>query len=52
MENIKSEIDIEKSIQSLYILIDIFSFLSEKQKLSLINYNKNLQKKIMINIED
>ena len=44
-KNIKSETNFEKSIESLYILKDIFSFLSEKQKLSLINYNKNLQKK-------
>ena len=30
-ENIKSEKNIEKSIESLYILKKIFSFLSEKQ---------------------
>ena len=40
------------SIESVYILKDIFSFLSEKQKLNLIIYNKQLQKKIDINIED
>ena len=51
-ENIKYEIDIEKSIKSLYILKNIFSFLSEKQKLSLIIYNKHLQKQFDINIED
>ena len=44
------KINIEKSIESLYILKDIFSFLSEDQKLKIIIYNKNLQKKIDINI--
>ena len=50
-ENIKSEKVIE-SIKSSYVLKDIFSFLSEKQKLKIIIYNKNLQKKIDINIEN
>ena len=50
-ENIKSEKVIE-SIKSPYILKDIFSFLSEKLKLEIIIYNKNLQKKIDINIEN
>jgi len=43
-ENIKSEKVIE-SIKSPYVLKDIFSFLSEKLKLEIIIYNKNLQKK-------
>ena len=43
-QNIKSEISI-KSIKSIYILNDILSFLSEKQKLNLIIYNKHLQQK-------
>ena len=51
-EKIISEKNIEKSIESLYILKDIFSFLSEKQKLKIINYNKNLQNKLDINIEN
>ena len=51
-ENIKSEKNIEKSIKSLYILKDIFSFLSEKQKLKIIIYNKHLQKNLDINIEN
>ena len=50
-ENIKSEKDIE-SIKSLYILKYIFSFLSEKQKLKIIIYNKDIQKKLDINIEN
>ena len=51
-ENIKSEINIEKSIKSLHVLKNIFSFLSEKQKLNLIIYNKNLHIKFNIKIED
>ena len=51
-ENIKTRINIEKSIGSLYILKEIFSFLSEKEKLNIIIYNRQLQKKIDINIED
>ena len=41
-----------KSIKSLYILKDIFSFLSENQKLKIIIYNKDLKKKLDINIEN
>ena len=51
-ENIKSGKNIEKSIESLYILKYIFSFLSEKQKLKIIIYNKDLQKKLDINIDN
>ena len=51
-QNIKSEISIEKSIETLYILKDIFSFLSEKQKLKIIIYNKHLQSKLDINFRD
>ena len=51
-ENIKPEKNIEKSIKSLYILKDIFSFLSEKQKLKIIIYNKYLRKNLDINIEN
>jgi len=52
IENTKSEINIEKLIESLYILKNIFSFLSEKEKLFIIIYNKQLQKKLDININD
>jgi len=51
-ENIISGKNIGKSIDSLYILKYIFSFLSEAQKLKIIIYNKNLQKKLDINIEN
>ena len=51
-EKIRSEKTIEKSIKSLYILKDIFSFLPEIQKLKIIIYNKNLQKTFGINFND
>ena len=52
---IKSEKNFGKSIESiesLYILKNIFSFLSENQKLNIIIYNKHLRKKLDINIEN
>ena len=45
------KINIE-SINSLYILKEIFSLLSEKLKLEIIIYNKDLQNKLDINIEN
>ena len=48
----EKEKNIEKSIKSLYILKDIFSFLPEIQKLKIIIYNKNLQKTFGINFND
>ena len=51
-QNLNDEIKNEKSIKSFYILEDIFSFLPVKQILNLIIYNKYLQKKFDINIED
>ena len=51
-QNIKCEKNIGNSIESLYILKDIFSFLSEKQKLKIIIYNKYIQNKLDINIKD
>ena len=51
-QNIQSEINIDKSIKSLYILNNIFAFLPEKQKLNIIIYNKYIQKKLDINIEN
>ena len=52
LENIKNEKNIGKSIETLHILKDIFSFLSKKKKLEIIVYNKELQKKLDIKIED
>ena len=51
-QNIKSKIDVEKAIKSLYDLKNIFSFLSERQKLDIILYNKHLQNKFNNNIKD
>ena len=39
-------------IKSLYIIKNVFSFLQLKQKLAIIIFNKNIQKKLNINIED
>jgi len=52
IQNIKSEINIEKEVKSLYIIKDIFSFLFENLKLNVVIYNKQLQKKLDINIKD
>ena len=43
-KNIKSAKNIGKPIESLYILKDIFSFLSKKQKLKIIIYIKICEK--------
>ena len=51
-QNIKSEINIEKEVKSLYIIKDILSFLYENLKLNIVIYNKQLQKKLDINIKD
>ena len=50
--NIKTEVNIEKEIKSNYILKGVFSFLSVKQILNMIIYNKQLQKKFNVDIED
>ena len=50
-ENRKFNIKLE-DIKSSYITKQIFSFLREKKKLNIIIYNKELQKKFLINIED
>ena len=51
-QTMNSKIDVEKAINSIYNLKNIFSFLSEKQKLNIIIYNTNLQNKLDININD
>ena len=51
-ENIKSEKNIGKSIAKYLLKDTLFSFLSENKKLEIIIYNKNLQNKLDINIED
>ena len=40
------------NIKSSYIIRTIFSFLTEKQKLNMIIYNKELQKTFQVDIED
>ena len=40
------------NIKSLYIIKTILSFLTEKQKLNMIIYNKELQRTCLVDIED
>ena len=51
IEVIKSKRN-NKPIKSSYIIKTILSFFNEKQKLDIIIYNKELQKKCLVNIED
>ena len=48
----KSDLKYTKSIKSEYILNEILLFLGRKRLFNLIIYNKHLQKKLKINIED
>ena len=48
----QSIINLEKMISSNYILKKILSLLENKKKLKTIIYNKNIQKKFKIDIED
>ena len=41
-----------RNSKSEYILKNIFSYINQKEKLKLIKYNKILQNKIGVNIED
>ena len=50
-EDIKDKINI-RYIKSSFIIKNIFSFLSTKQKLNMIIYNKGLQKINLIDIKD
>ena len=45
-------INLHKSIKSKYILQQIFSFLEEKKKLTLINHNKKIQNMLDKNVND
>ena len=49
--NIKNKINI-RDINSSFIIKNIFSFVSEKQILNMIRYNKQLQILILVNIEN
>ena len=48
----KSNINLLNNINSLYILNEIFSFLNAKRELNIIIYNKQMQEKLLIDIED
>ena len=48
----KPKSNLLKNINSNYILIQIFSFLEKGQELTVISYNKSLQKKLEVTIED
>ena len=50
-QNIKYKINL-KDIKSYFILTNILSFLSEKQRLNLIIHNKELQRKVSNDIND
>ena len=50
-EKIKSNINI-RDIKSLFNIIEVFSFLQEREKLNMIFYNKELQKILSVNIKD
>ena len=45
-------VDLRNSIKSYYILEHIFSYLNINEKLDLIKYNQEIQKKLNINIEN
>ena len=51
-ENIQTNINLEKDIKSFYTLKNIFSFIDYKKELEIIKYNKQLQEKFKININD
>ena len=50
--NKKAQINNLEDIKSLYIIKEVFSLIYEKQKLNIIIYNKHLQNKFEVNIED
>ena len=49
--NIKSSVNIQKSVKSIYIIKYVFSLLDENKKLNLIIYNKRIQNQLGINLE-
>ena len=52
MENKSTSVTQINKIKSVIIVKRVFSFLDEKTKLSLINHNKKIQKKLNIDIEN
>ena len=51
-EKIKNMINLKKDIKNFYNIKRIFSFLDHKEKLKMIIYNKKLQKKLGVGIQD
>ena len=49
--SIKNTINI-RDIKSPFIIINIFSFLSEKQKLNMVMYNQQFQKLLLVDIKN
>ena len=52
LEERKTNFNFVESIKSSYVLKWVMSFLSEKQKLEMIIYNKQLQNILDVNIEE
>ncbi len=52
MFQVENKIADLNSIKSKYILLQIISFLIEREKLEIFKYNKQLQNKLNINIYD
>ena len=50
--SLKLKTNLLENVNSHYILIQIFSYLDKGQELAIISYNKSLQKKLEITIED
>ena len=48
----KKYINLMKDIKAPHIIDEVFSFLQQKTKLNLIIYNKEIQKKLRVNIQD
>ena len=51
-DKIKYNIDLKRDIKSFHNIDKVFSFLDEKQKLEMIIYNNELQKKLGVSIQD
>ena len=52
MADFKNKLANIEEIKSLYIIKEVLSFVNIKRKLNMLIYNKHLQNKIEINIED
>jgi len=52
VSNNKKSKDIYDNTKNDYFLIELFDYLSEKKKLDILKYNKKIQKRININVND